>query len=33
MDSAEIGVVAGAAILIVAVLWYFFGGRRGVDRE
>jgi hypothetical protein len=32
MDSVEIGVLAAAAILIVAVLWYFFG-TRGADRE
>lgn len=25
MDSTEILVVVGAVILIVAVLWYFFG--------
>jgi len=25
MDAAEIGVVVGAAALIAAVLWYFFG--------
>ena len=29
LDNAEIAVVAGAVILIVLVLWFFFGsGRR-----
>jgi len=27
MDTAEIAVVVGAAILIALVLWYFFGKR------
>ena len=27
MDSAEIAVVVGAVLLIVFVLWYFFGER------
>ena len=27
MDSTEIAVVAGAALLIGFVLWYFFGER------
>ena len=27
MDRAEIGVVVGAVVLIVLVLWYFFGAR------
>lgn len=30
MDTAEIAVVAGGVVLIAAVLWYFFGERRGV---
>jgi len=25
MDTTEIGVVAGALVLIALVLWYFFG--------
>ena len=29
-DAAEIAVVAGAVLAIVAVLWYFFGERQGV---
>lgn len=28
LDRSEIFVVAGAIILIVLVLWYFFGSRR-----
>jgi len=28
MDTAEILVVTGAVVLIVLVLWYFFGSRR-----
>jgi hypothetical protein len=27
LDSAEIVVVAGAALLIALVLWYFFGDK------
>ncbi len=30
MDPIEIGVLAGAAVLIGAVLWYFFGEREKV---
>lgn len=28
LDRSEIMVVAGAVLLIGAVIWYFFGGRR-----
>ena len=28
LDATEIGVVIGAAVLIMLVIWYFFGGRR-----
>jgi hypothetical protein len=28
MDTVEAAVVVGAGVLIVGVLWYFFGGRR-----
>jgi hypothetical protein len=28
LDTAEMAVIASAAILIGLVLWYFFGGRR-----
>jgi len=28
MDTSEIFVVIGSVVLIVAVLWYFFGGNK-----
>lgn len=31
MDTAEIGVVIGAVVLIGLVLWYFFGERLHKD--
>ena len=31
MDTAEIGVVVGAVVLIGLVLWYFFGERLRQD--
>ena len=31
MDASEIFVVVGAAILIVLVLWYFFGATAGAN--
>jgi plastocyanin domain-containing protein len=33
MDTAEIAVVAGAAVLIALVLWYFFGERQAVRAQ
>jgi hypothetical protein len=33
MDRTEILVVAGAIVLIVGVLWYFFGGNRERSRK
>jgi plastocyanin domain-containing protein len=30
MDATEMGVLAGAAVLIALTLWYFFGERQGV---
>ncbi|MFN2602442.1 MAG: cupredoxin domain-containing protein [Gemmatimonadaceae bacterium] len=33
MDTTEIAVVVGAVLLIVAVIWYFFGARARVAAE
>ena len=30
MDSAELGVLTGGALLIAFILWYFFGAREAV---
>jgi hypothetical protein len=32
MDAAEIGVLVGGVTLIVATLWFFFGGRRAQNQ-
>jgi plastocyanin domain-containing protein len=33
VDAAEIGVLTGGAVLILLVLWYFFGEREAVRAE
>jgi plastocyanin domain-containing protein len=33
MDGSEIGVVAGAVVLVAFVLWYFFGPRKAAAAE
>lgn len=33
MDASEIGVIAGAVILIAAVLWFFFGPKKAAAAD